>query len=100
MKQLSPDEAQSVGHCTNMGAKQLARDVEEDVEKLEPTSASILNECEEDLPGLLIKCPQISFPLFGLSYPYILRNGKILYFIFSTTPPPNFRRVCTFSNRS
>jgi transcription elongation GreA/GreB family factor len=30
----------------------LARDVEEDVEKLEPTSASILNECEEDLPRL------------------------------------------------
>ena len=30
----------------------LARDVEEDVEKLEPTSASILKECEEDLPGL------------------------------------------------
>ena len=28
----------------------LARDVEEDVEKLEPTSASILNECEGDLP--------------------------------------------------
>ena len=30
----------------------LARDVEEDVEKLEPTSASILNDCEDDLPGL------------------------------------------------
>ena len=30
----------------------LARDVEEDVEKLEPTSASILKECEEDLAGL------------------------------------------------
>jgi transcription elongation GreA/GreB family factor len=30
----------------------LARDVEEDVEKLEPTSASILKECEDDLPGL------------------------------------------------
>jgi len=30
----------------------LARDVEEDVEKLEPTSASILKECEEDLPRL------------------------------------------------
>ncbi len=30
----------------------LARDVEEDVEKLEPTSASILHECEEDLPRL------------------------------------------------
>jgi len=30
----------------------LARDVEEDVEKLEPTSASILQECEEDLPAL------------------------------------------------
>ncbi len=30
----------------------LARDVEEDVEKLEPTSASILNECEDDLPRL------------------------------------------------
>ena len=30
----------------------LARDVEEDVEKLEPTSASILNECEGDLPRL------------------------------------------------
>ncbi|HAE10366.1 MAG TPA: hypothetical protein DCG39_01855, partial [Opitutae bacterium] len=27
-------------------------DVEEDVEKLEPTSASILNDCEDDLPGL------------------------------------------------
>ena len=30
----------------------LARDVEEDVEKLEPTSASILSDCEDDLPGL------------------------------------------------
>ena len=30
----------------------LARDVEEDVEKLEPTSASILEECRDDLPGL------------------------------------------------
>ena len=30
----------------------LARDVEEDVEKLEPTSASILHECEADLPRL------------------------------------------------
>ena len=30
----------------------LARDVEEDVEKLEPTSASILKECEENLPRL------------------------------------------------
>ncbi|MDA8775319.1 GreA/GreB family elongation factor [Opitutales bacterium] len=30
----------------------LARDVEEDVEKLEPTSASILQECEGDLPRL------------------------------------------------
>jgi transcription elongation GreA/GreB family factor len=30
----------------------LARDVEEDIEKLEPTSASILKECEDDLPGL------------------------------------------------
>ena len=30
----------------------LARDVEEDVEKLEPTSASILQECEDDLPAL------------------------------------------------
>jgi transcription elongation GreA/GreB family factor len=30
----------------------LARDVEEDVEKLEPTSASILKECEEELPAL------------------------------------------------
>ena len=30
----------------------LARDVEEDVEKLEPTSASILKECEEDLAAL------------------------------------------------
>ena len=30
----------------------LARDVEEDVEKLEPTSASILEECKDDLPGL------------------------------------------------
>ena len=35
----------------------LARDVEEDVEKLEPTSASILNECEEDLPGLADQMP-------------------------------------------
>ncbi|MEL0098277.1 MAG: GreA/GreB family elongation factor, partial [Opitutae bacterium] len=30
----------------------LARDVEEDVEKLEPTSASILQECEDNLPEL------------------------------------------------
>jgi len=30
----------------------LARDVEEDVEKLEPTSASILEECQDDLHGL------------------------------------------------
>jgi len=30
----------------------LARDVEEDVEKLEPTSASILEECLDDLPAL------------------------------------------------
>ena len=30
----------------------LARDVEEDVEKLEPTSTSILKECEDDLPAL------------------------------------------------
>ena len=30
----------------------LARDVEEDVEKLEPTSASILKECEDDLAAL------------------------------------------------
>ena len=30
----------------------LARDVEEDVEKLEPTSASILQECEDDLSAL------------------------------------------------
>ena len=35
----------------------LARDVEEDVEKLEPTSASIPNECEEDLPGLADQMP-------------------------------------------
>ncbi len=35
----------------------LARDVEEDVEKLEPTSASILNECEDDLPGLADMMP-------------------------------------------
>jgi transcription elongation factor GreA len=35
----------------------LARDVEEDVEKLEPTSASILNECEDDLPGLADQMP-------------------------------------------
>jgi len=35
----------------------LARDVEEDVEKLEPTSASILNECEGDLPGLADQMP-------------------------------------------
>ena len=35
----------------------LARDVEEDVEKLEPTSASILNECEEDLPALADQMP-------------------------------------------
>ncbi len=30
----------------------LARDVEEDVEKLAPTSASILQECQDDLPAL------------------------------------------------
>ena len=30
----------------------LARDVEEDVEKIEPTSASILKECEDDQPAL------------------------------------------------
>ena len=35
----------------------LARDVEEDVEKLEPTSASILNECHEDLPSLADQLP-------------------------------------------
>ena len=35
----------------------LARDVEEDVEKLEPTSASILHECEEDLPALADQMP-------------------------------------------
>ncbi len=35
----------------------LARDVEEDVEKLEPTSASILEECKEDLPGLADQLP-------------------------------------------
>ncbi len=35
----------------------LARDVEEDVEKLEPTSASILHECEEDLPSLADQMP-------------------------------------------
>ena len=35
----------------------LARDVEEDVEKLEPTSASILNECEGDLPRLADQMP-------------------------------------------
>ena len=35
----------------------LARDVEEDVEKLEPTSASILNECEGDLPVLADQMP-------------------------------------------
>lgn len=35
----------------------LARDVEEDVEKLEPTSASILNECEDDLPELANQMP-------------------------------------------
>ena len=35
----------------------LARDVEEDVEKLEPTSASVLNDCEEDLPGLADQMP-------------------------------------------
>ena len=35
----------------------LARDVEEDVEKLEPTSASILNECYEDLPDLANQMP-------------------------------------------
>ncbi|MEC8420278.1 MAG: GreA/GreB family elongation factor [Verrucomicrobiota bacterium] len=35
----------------------LARDVEEDVEKLEPTSASILSECENDLPGLADQMP-------------------------------------------
>ncbi len=35
----------------------LARDVEEDVEKLEPTSGSILNECEDDLPDLADQMP-------------------------------------------
>ena len=35
----------------------LARDAEEDVEKLEPTSASILNECEGDLPVLADQMP-------------------------------------------
>ena len=35
----------------------MARDVEEDVEKLEPTSASILEECKEDLPGLADQMP-------------------------------------------
>jgi transcription elongation GreA/GreB family factor len=35
----------------------LARDVEEDVEQLEPTSASILHECEGDLPGLADQMP-------------------------------------------
>lgn len=35
----------------------LARDVEEDVEKLEPTSASILEECKDDLPGLADQMP-------------------------------------------
>lgn len=35
----------------------LARDVEEDVEKLEPTSASVLNQCEDDLPGLADQMP-------------------------------------------
>ena len=35
----------------------LARDVEEDVEKLEPTSASILHECEDDLPRLANQLP-------------------------------------------
>jgi len=35
----------------------LARDVEEDVEKLEPTSASILEECKDDLSGLADQMP-------------------------------------------
>jgi transcription elongation GreA/GreB family factor len=35
----------------------LARDVEEDVEQLEPTSASILEECKDDLPGLANQMP-------------------------------------------
>lgn len=35
----------------------LARDVEEDVERLEPTSASILKECENDLPALADQMP-------------------------------------------
>ena len=35
----------------------LARDVEEDVEKLEPTSSSILEECKDDLPGLADQLP-------------------------------------------
>ena len=35
----------------------LARDVEEDVEKLAPTSASILEECKDDLPGLADQLP-------------------------------------------
>lgn len=35
----------------------LARDVEEDVEKLEPTSGSILHECEDNLPDLADQMP-------------------------------------------
>ena len=35
----------------------LARDVEEDVEKLEPTSASILDECKDELPALADQLP-------------------------------------------
>ena len=35
----------------------LARDVEEDVEQLEPTSASVLHQCEENLPDLADQMP-------------------------------------------
>ena len=35
----------------------LARDVEEDVEKLEPTSASILDDCKDELPALADQLP-------------------------------------------
>jgi transcription elongation GreA/GreB family factor len=35
----------------------LARDVEEDVEQLEPTSASVLHQCEDDLPDLADQMP-------------------------------------------
>ena len=56
----------------------LARDVEEDVEKLEPTSGSILNECEDDLPDLADQMPSKFHARFlDLVTGSIPRNGKI-----------------------